>query len=115
MEWVNVIVSVLSGLAVAIPLVIELVNYVKKAAQEKNWAAVLKLVMNWMTEAEKKFADGASRKEWVMSMVIASADTINYPMDDEAIAKIGTTIDEICAASKVLNSNAKTTVPADAE
>lgn len=114
MEWVKLILAVLAGLSTAIPLVIELAKYVKQATEEKNWAAMLKLVMSWMTEAEKKFADGASRKEWVMSMVIASADTINYPLDDAAIAKIGATIDEICAASKILNSD-NATVPADAE
>lgn len=35
-EWVNVIVSILSGLVVAIPLVCKLVEYVKKAIEEKK-------------------------------------------------------------------------------
>lgn len=115
MDWMKLIVSVLAGLGAAIPLVIELVNYVKQATNERNWAAVLKLVMAWMAEAEKKFSDGASRKEWVMSMVVTSADTINYPLDNDAIAKISATIDEICAASKVLNTGSKAVVSANAE
>ena len=34
MEWYEILVEILAGLAVAIPLVVELVKYVKKAIQE---------------------------------------------------------------------------------
>ena len=37
MDWVGLVVSILSGLAAAIPLVVQLVNYVQKAVKEKNW------------------------------------------------------------------------------
>ena len=37
MEWLQLIVSVLAGLATAIPLAIKLVEYVQKAVKEKNW------------------------------------------------------------------------------
>ena len=36
MEWINYAVSILSGLAIAIPLVVKLIEYVKKAVKEKN-------------------------------------------------------------------------------
>lgn len=36
-EWVRLIVSVLSGLAATIPLAIQLVKYVRKTIQDKNW------------------------------------------------------------------------------
>ena len=44
-QIVSLIVALLSGLATCIPLALKLVQYVKKATQEKNWAALLDLVM----------------------------------------------------------------------
>lgn len=99
-EWVNVIVSILSGLAVAIPLVCKLVEYVKKTIEEKNWGQLITLLLNYMKEAEKKFETGAERKEWVISMIIATADTINYTVDVDVISNL---IDELCSMSKVVN------------
>lgn len=101
MEWINYVVSILSGLAVAIPLVVKLVEYVKKAVKEKNWSQVLKLVMNLMTEAEKKFETGAEKKEWVLAMIKASADSINYDIDTNAISEL---IDSLCDMSKAVNA-----------
>lgn len=101
MGWVNVIVSILSGLAVAIPLVIELVKYVQKAIKEKNWADLLTLITNLMQEAEAKFSDGTERREWCLMMVKASADTINYDID---LAQVGQLIDSLCAMSKIVNA-----------
>ena len=66
-QIVSLIVALLSGLATCIPLAYKLVQYVKKATQEKNWNALLGLVINLMEQAEKKFTDGATRKEWVMA------------------------------------------------
>ena len=100
MKWYEILVSVLSGLAVTIPLVIELVRYVEKAVKEKNWGKLVALVVNLMQEAEAKFADGAERREWVICMVKASADTINYPIDVEVLGQL---IDDLCAMSKVVN------------
>jgi hypothetical protein len=81
MEWYKIIIEILSGLIIMIPLVVELVKYIKAAAMEKNWNDLLKLIMNLMAQAESKFDNGADRKEWVLVMVKASADTINYPID----------------------------------
>ncbi len=86
MEWVKILVSALAGLAAAIPLVVELVKYVQKAIREKNWSKVLDMVMNLMQTAETKFETGAERKEWVLAMVKASADTIDYDIDMDAIS-----------------------------
>lgn len=97
---VNIIVSILTGIATAIPLIIQLVKYVKQAVQEKNWNQLVTMVINLMEEAEKKFTTGAERKEWCLAMVKASADTINYPIDLEAI---GSLIDSLCDMSKVVN------------
>lgn len=100
MEWHEILISVLTGLAAAIPLVIKLVKYVRKAVQEKNWNNLLNLVMNLMAEAETMFDNGADRKAWVLSMVEASAKTINYDVDLEQVAQL---IDSLCAMSKKVN------------
>ena len=88
MEWMKYVVAILTGLATAIPLVVKLVEYVQKAVKEKNWNKLLDLVMSLMEEAEKKFEDGATRKEWVMAMVKSSADSINYDIDMEAVSEL---------------------------
>ena len=101
MEWVKLALAIISGLATAIPLVIKLVEYVQKATKEKNWNKMLELVIDLMEQAETKFAEGADRKEWVLAMVKASADTINYDVDIEAVSAM---IDSLCDMSKVVNA-----------
>lgn len=100
MELVKLLVSVLSGLAAAIPLVIKLIEYVQKAIKEKNWNQVLNMVMKYMETAEEKFETGAEKKEWVLAMVKASADTVNYDID---LTVIGEMIDSLCDMSKIIN------------
>ena len=100
-QIINLIVAILAGLATYITLAYNLVKYVKKAAQEKNWNALLGLVMELMEQAEKKFADGATRKEWVMAMVQTSAEYINYPVDIQALSDL---IDNLCNLAKKVNS-----------
>ena len=104
--WIQIAISILSGIAVAIPLIIKLVNVVKDSVKEKNWNLLMKMTMDYMTEAEKNIASGAERKQWVMSMVIASAANINYPMTDDDVKKIEDLIDAICDASKIINNSA---------
>lgn len=74
---------------------------VQKAIREKNWSKVLNMVMNLMQTAETKFETGAERKEWVLAMVKASADTIDYDIDMDAISDL---IDSLCNMSKVVNA-----------
>ena len=104
--WIQIVISILSGIAVAIPLIIKLVEVVRNSVKEKNWNLLMKMTMDYMTEAEKNIASGAERKEWVMSMVIASAANINYPMTDDDVKKIEDLIDAICDASKIINNSA---------
>ena len=101
MEWLQLIVSVLAGLVTAIPLAIKLVEYVQKAVKEKNWSKMLDVVMKKMALAEDMFDNGADRKEWVLAMVKASAETINYDVDMDAISKL---IDDLCSMSKKVNA-----------
>ena len=105
-QIVSIIVAVLTGLAAAIPLAVKLYQAVKAAVQEKNWTRLLGLVVDLMEEAETKFADGATRKEWVMAMVQTSAEYINYPVDTEALSEM---IDALCDMTKIVNP------PADEE
>lgn len=100
MEWVEFALSIVAGLAAAIPLVIKLVEYVQKAIKEKNWGTMLDMVMTYMETAENKFATGAEKKEWVLAMVKASANTINYDIDLDVIGKM---IDDLCDMSNVIN------------
>jgi hypothetical protein len=93
-------IEILSGLVIVIPLVIKLVEYVKKSAMEKNWNNLIRLVMNLMSTAEEKFDNGADRKQWVIAMVQASAETINYPINEK---ELGDLIDNLCALTKKVN------------
>ena len=106
MEYTDLIIAIIAGLATAIPLVIKLVEYVRKSVQEKNWGQLVSLVIDLMEEAETKFEDGATRKEWVMAMAKAVADSINYEIDEDSLSKM---IDALCDMSKVVIAPATTT------
>lgn len=104
MNWYNYIIPILTGLAATIPLVVKLIEYVRKAVQEKNWNNLIALVIRLMEEAETKFDTGIERKEWVLKMVEVSADTINYNVDVNAISDL---IDTLCDMTKVVNAPEK--------
>ena len=101
MELHEIFIEILKGLIIVLPLVVSLIKYIKQAIQEKNWNQLVTLVMNLMSEAEGKFDNGADRKTWVLSMIEASANTINYPID---IEQVGALIDSLCDMSKVVNA-----------
>lgn len=109
---VSVVVDLLAGLAACIPLAALLIQYVQKAAKEKNWSALLALLVDLMEEAETKFADGATRKEWVMAMVQTSAEFINYPLDTVALSEL---IDSLVDMTKVINPPAEEVSAGDGE
>ena len=104
MEWINYALSILSGLAVIIPLVIKLVEYVQKAVKEKNWTDLMELVMELMKTEEGKFETGEERKEFVIMALKASADTINYDIDLDVVSRM---IDDLFAMSKSVNPPAE--------
>lgn len=99
-QIIQIIVSILTGLAACIPLAVKLGQYAKQAAQEKNWGAFLGLAVDLIQEAEMKFEDGATRKEWVMAMVKTSAEYINYPVDSDALSNL---IDALVSMTKTVN------------
>lgn len=99
-DWVNLIVSILSGLAVCIPLVIKLVQYIQTAIKEKNWSSLMQLVLQLMADAEKNYSTGAERKAYVMSTIKAMENTLNYDIDEKVISEM---IDSIIDATKKIN------------
>lgn len=100
MEWYEIVVSILTGIAACIPLVANLIKYVRQAAREKNWNKLVALVMNLMAQAEGKFNNGMERKEWVLMAVKASADSIDYDINLNQVAEL---IDSLCELTKVVN------------
>ena len=98
--WIQAIISVLSGIAVLVPLIIKLIEYIKKSVQEKNWNQMLKLVMNLMAEAEELYDTGAERKEWVLQELHAMADTLNYTIDWVVVSDM---IDALCDMAREVN------------
>ena len=100
MDILNLLIEVLTGLAIVIPLIIELVKYVKKSALERNWTNLIQLVMKLMAAAEEKFDNGTDRKQWVIAMVQASANAVNYPISDK---ELGDLIDDLVALTNKVN------------
>lgn len=98
--WIQAIISILSGVAVLVPLMIKLIQFVQAGVKEKNWSQVLKLVMSLMADAEDNFESGAEKKEWVMGQLKALAGTIDYDIDWDVISEM---IDKICDVSKEIN------------
>ena len=100
MDILYLIIEVLTGLTILIPLMLKLIEYVKKATKEKNWNNLIRLTMELMAAAEEKFDNGADRKEWVIAMVQASANTINYPVTEK---ELGDLIDNLVKLTKEVN------------
>ena len=98
--WIQAIISILSGIAVLVPLMMKLVEFVTANTKEKNWNQMLKLVMNLMAEAEERFDKGSEKKEWVMGELKAMANTLNYDIEWDVVSEM---IDKICDVSKELN------------
>ncbi len=104
MEWYEIILSILSGLTMCVPLVIELVKYIKALYKEKNWDKLVCIVSNFMAEAETLYSDGASKKEYVINSVMAMAKTIGYPIDRDRLSEL---IDNLAILTNKVNINKK--------
>ena len=105
MEYLEYILAIIAGISTAIPLIVKLISVVKENIREKNWNKMLDMLMNYMKVAEEKFETGAEKKEYVMAMIKASADQIDYTLDMEVISEM---IDSLCAMSKVVNADSAT-------
>ena len=98
--WIQAIISILSGVAILVPLIVKLIQYVQANAKEKNWSSLMVLVMNLMAQAEQMFESGADKKEWVINELKAVANTLNYEIDWDVVSEM---IDKICDVSKEIN------------
>lgn len=103
MKYLDLIVSILSGAAVCLPLAAKLVQYAACAVREKNWTKLMSLVMRYMTEEELRFTDGSTRRDWVIAMVKASGEELNYDVDAETVGRM---VDKLCSMSKTVNAPA---------
>ena len=104
MEVLEIILSIIAGIAACIPLVIQLVKYIQAAAKEKNWVKLIVIVSNFIAEAETMFPDGASKKEYVINSVLNISKTIDYPVDKEMLGEL---IDNLVTLSNKVNVNKK--------
>lgn len=100
--WINIIISVLTGLATCIPLVIKLVQVIKDAVKAKNWTPLMQLVLRLMTEAEENYSTGAEKKAYVIDSINALKGSLNYDVDMDAVDAM---IDAIIIATKKINVN----------
>lgn len=98
---IELIASILAGVAVCLPLVLKLIQYVKEAAKGKDYQKLIKLTMKFCEEAELLFGTGQERKEWVLHRVEEIAKAMNIEVDMDAISQL---IDDICEASKIINA-----------
>ena len=74
------------------------------AAKEKNWTALMQLILRLMVEAEANYSTGAERKKYVMDSIIAIKDTLNYNVDMKVVDEM---IESIILATKKINVEKK--------
>lgn len=91
---------ILVGVAVLIPLVIALIKYVKKAADDRNWNIIVKMVLDLMVQAEKDYSTGTEKKEFVMNQLHIAAKTVDFEIDWDKVSDL---IDALCEMAKEVN------------
>lgn len=104
MKTVEIIVSILSGLAVCIPLAARLAQCAARAVREKNWRGVLSLALGLMQQAEELFDSGAARREWVVEMTLAAARETGCEMDEKTLGEL---VDSLCEMAKHVNAGGR--------
>ena len=98
---VQYILTIASGLAVTIPVVIQLVKYFNMLVQEKKWDQLMKEVLKLMVTAEQQFEKGSVKKDYVLVLAKTAAEEIGVDFDEE---KIGEMIDAMVEMSKMVNA-----------
>lgn len=106
MIW-ELISGIITGAVICIPILVALGRTITDYIKEKNWSAIVAFVLDYMAQAENLFENGADRKTWVMEMLEEAVIQLNYPYDDVARNKVSAMIDDICEASKIINSEVK--------
>jgi hypothetical protein len=96
----KIVLPILSGIVTAIPLVIQLVKFINAAIKEKNFANIMKIVIDLLPEAEEKFSTGEERKAYVMDNIRSLSQTLDYEVDFDKISEM---IDAIIGITKRVN------------
>lgn len=99
-DIIRLISEVLVLLGVLIPMVIAFARAIKKAAKERNWSKLLDLAMSLIAQAETEFAEGADKKSFVMQMLKASLEEIDYEISDEDLSDL---VDKVVELTKKVN------------
>ena len=99
-DIIRLISEVLVLLAALIPMIVAVVKFAKKAIREKNWSKLLDLAMSLIAQAETEFAEGADKKSFVMQMLKASLEEINYEISDEDLSDL---VDKVVELTKKVN------------
>ena len=102
--WTNIVLPIISGLVACLPLVVKLIEYIQKVTKEKNWTALMQLVLKLMTEAETNYTDGADKKAYVISSIEVIKKTLNYDVDMDVVSEM---IDSIIEATNKINTKKK--------
>ena len=99
-KFVEYLPAILVGLAAIIPLVTALVKYVTKAAEDKNWNIIVKMVLDLMVQAEHDYSSGIERKEFVMNQMKVLAATVDFKVDWDKVSDL---IDALCEMAHEVN------------
>lgn len=91
---------ILVGIAVLTPLVIALIKYVKKAADDKNWNIIVKMVLDLMVQAEQDYSTGAERKAFVINQLRIVSKTVDFEIDWNKVSDL---IDALCEMAHEVN------------
>lgn len=102
--WIEIIVSVIAGIAACIPLVIKLVQTVKDSVKAKNWTPLMQLVLKLIAEAEDNYSTGAEKKAYVIDSIKALESSLNYDVDMDAVSAM---VDAIVDITKRINVKTK--------
>ena len=92
--------TILIGLAAVIPLVVALIKYVNKAAEDKNWNIVVKMVLDLMVQAEQDYSTGAEKKEFVMNQIAVLSKSVDFEIDMDKVSDL---IDALCDMAHEVN------------
>ena len=92
--------AILVGLAAIIALVTALVKYVTRAAEDKNWNIIVKMVLDLMVQAEHDYSSGIERKEFVMNQMKVLAATVDFKVDWDKVSDL---IDALCEMAHEVN------------
>ena len=102
--WTTIILPIISGLVACVPLVVKLIEYTQKAAKEKNWTALMHLILKLVAEAEENYTSGADKKSYVVDSIKTIKRTLNYDVDMNVVSEM---IDSIIEATNKVNVNKK--------